>query len=95
MDIKVLKVAKNSNINAVADAIYEQVINDGACHIDSIGISATYTLVKSLILVTDNLVSKGYQCNVRPYYVTVKVDGENERGDVKTAIRWTLVAKTR
>jgi len=95
MDIKVLKVAKDTNINALSDAILEQVINNGACHIDSIGVSASYTLVKSLISVTDDLVSKGYQFSVRPYYVTVKVDGENDEQNVKTAIRWTLVAKHR
>lgn len=93
MIIKVFKVAKDSNINAVSVAILEEVVNNGACHVDAMGVSANYTLVKALILVTDTLVNNEYHCNLRPYYVNLPVDDSNNEQHIKTAIRWTIMAR--
>jgi hypothetical protein len=30
---------------------------------------------------------------MRPYYIKVQVNGQDEEQKIKTAIRWTLVAK--
>ncbi|WP_213818267.1 stage V sporulation protein S [Garciella nitratireducens] len=93
MDIKVLKVAKDSNINAVSVAALEEVVNSGICHLDAMGVSANYVLVKALILIVGTLESNEFQCNLRPYYVNVPVDGTNDERPIKTAIRWTIMAK--
>lgn len=77
MDIQVLKVSKNSNINAVAEKIIQCLLNDGILHVDCIGIKATYMTVKAFIQVTEYLINKGYRFNLRPYYIRVDVcDGE-------------------
>lgn len=93
MDIKVFKVAKDSNINAVSVAMLEEVVNNGACHVDAMGVNANYTLVKALILVTDTLANNGYKCNLQPYYVNVTVSGCDDEQHIKTVIRWTIIVK--
>lgn len=95
MDIQVLKVSGNSNLNAVSEAIIEHVLKNSIVHVDCIGIKASYVATKSLIQTTKYLVENGYKLNLRPYYV--KVDTLTQECDItsKTAIRWTLVAKTR
>lgn len=86
MNIKVLKISGNSNINAVAEAIYKHVKRNGMVHLDSIGVKATYMAVKAFIQATAYLIDEGCRINLRPYYVTV-----NTGRDIKTAIRWTLI----
>jgi len=93
MGIKVLKVAGESNINAAAEAIVEYVVANGIVHIDCIGIKAAYMTVKALVQATEMLVNKGYRFNLRPYYVKVRTKDNNVQSVVKTAIRWTLIAK--
>jgi len=93
MDIKVLRVAGDSNINAAADAAVEEIKQNMAVNIDCIGVKAGYQTVKVLIEVTDKLVKMGYKFNLRPYYV--KVDTLTQEYDTipKTAIRWTIIGK--
>lgn len=93
MSIQVLRVAGNTNINAVAEAVVEYVVANGIVHIDCIGIKASYLTVKALVQVTEILVNKGYRFNLKPYYVKVKIKDNNVQSVVKTAIRWTLIAK--
>jgi len=93
LGIQVLKVSGNGNINAIADTINKYVVEDGIVHIDAIGIKATYMTVKALIQAVEYLVSKGYKFNMRPYYIKVQVNGQDEEQKIKTAIRWTLIAK--
>jgi stage V sporulation protein SpoVS len=92
MSIQVLRVAGNTNINAVAEAVVEYVVANGIVHIDCIGIKASYLTVKALVQVTEILVNKGYRFNLKPYYVKVKIKDNNVQSVVKTAIRWTLIA---
>jgi stage V sporulation protein SpoVS len=63
MSIQVLRVAGNTNINAVAEAVVEYVVANGIVHIDCIGIKASYLTVKALVQVTEILVNKGYRFN--------------------------------
>jgi len=49
MSIQVLRVAGNTNINAVAEAVVEYVVANGIVHIDCIGIKASYLTVKALV----------------------------------------------
>lgn len=93
MDIKVLKVAKDSNINAVSVAALEEVVNSGICHVDAMGVNANYTLVKALILVVGTLESNEFKCYLKPHYVNVTVDDARDERTKKTAIRWTIIAK--
>ena len=92
-NIKVLKVAGDSNINAVMDAAIEEITESSIVNIDCIGVKASYQAVKVLILLTDRLVRSGYKFYMRPYYV--KVDTITQENDTiaKTAIRWTIIAK--
>jgi stage V sporulation protein SpoVS len=92
MSIQVLRVAGNTNINAVAEAVVEYVVANGIVHIDCIGIKASYLTVKALVQVTEILANKGYRFNLKPYYVKVKIKDNNVQSVVKTAIRWTLIA---
>ena len=92
MSIQVLRVAGNTNINAVAEAVVEYVVANGIVHIDCIGIKASYLTVKALVQVTEILVNKGYRFKLKPYYVKVKIKDNNVQSVVKTAIRWTLIA---
>lgn len=93
MDIKVLKVAGDTNINAAADAAIEEIRQNMAVNIDCIGVKAGYQTIKVLILLTDKLVKMGYKFYIRPFYV--KVDTLVHEYDTipKTAIRWTLIVK--
>ncbi len=93
MTIKVLKVSGTSNVNAVAEAIIRNALNDSIVHIDSIGIKAAYTAIKALIHTTDFVVQEGHRINLRPYYVTVNTSENGMQPVTKTAIRWTLIAK--
>jgi stage V sporulation protein SpoVS len=93
MDIKVLKVAGDTNINAAADAAIEEIKQNMAVNIDCIGVKAGYQTVKVLIEVTDKLVKMGYKFNLRPYYIKVDTLTEEHDTIAKTAIRWTLIAK--
>jgi stage V sporulation protein SpoVS len=93
MSIQVLKVSGNSNANAVAQAIIEYVLKDSIVNIDCIGIKASYTATKALIQVTEYLVKNCFKFNLRPYYIKVQVNGQDEEQNVKTAIRWTIIAK--
>ena len=49
--------------------------------------------VKALVQATEMLVNKGYRFNLRPYYVKRRTKDNNVQSVVKTAIRWTLIAK--
>lgn len=93
MNVQVLKVSGSSNINAVATAIYEYAVEYGIVHIDAIGVKATYTGIKSIIQAVETLVNKGYRFNLRPYYIKVNTVDNDIQPNLKTAIRWTLVAK--
>lgn len=95
MNIQVIKVAGNSNVNAVSDKIIQYAIDDGILHIDCIGVKATYTTVRALILATEYLVHEGYKFYLRPYYINVDVinDQDKEKFVTKTAIRWTIFVK--
>ncbi|SHJ25075.1 stage V sporulation protein S [Lutispora thermophila] len=92
MNIQVLKVAGDSNVNSVSDKIIQHAVNDGIVHVDCIGVKATYTAVRAIILATEYLVKEGYKFNLRPYYTEVDVQ-DNDKMVQKTAIRWTIVAK--
>jgi len=92
MNIQVLKVAGNSSVNSVSDKIIQYAVSDGILHVDCIGVKATYTAVRAIILATEYLVKEGYKFNLRPYYTEVDVQ-DNEKMVQKTAIRWTIVAK--
>lgn len=93
MTIQVLKISGSSNVNVVAGKIFEYVTEQSVIHIDTIGINATYTGIKSIIKAVEYLVKNGYRFNLRPYYTNVDVAGQDEYKDIKTAIRWTLIAK--
>lgn len=93
MSIQVLKVSGTSNINAVSEAIIKNVVSDSIVHVDCIGVKASYTVTKALIQVTEYLVENCYKFNMRPYYIKVQVNGQDEEQKIKTAIRWTLIAK--
>lgn len=93
MNVQVLRVSGDSNINAVSQAIIEYVLKDSIVHIDCIGIKASYTVTKALIQVTEYLVKNCFKFNLRPYYIKVQVSDRDEEQNVKTAIRWTLIAK--
>ena len=71
----------------------ENVISDSIVHVDCIGVKASYTVTKALIQVTEYLVENCYKFNMRPYYIKVQVNGQDEEQKIKTAIRWTLIAK--
>lgn len=92
MNIKVLKVAGDSNINVISEKAVEYLISDGVLYIDCIGVKATYASVKAIIQATEQLVNRGYKFNLRPFYKNVNVcsNGENT---VRTAIRWAIIAK--
>ena len=92
MNIQVLKVAGNSSVNSVSDKIIQYAVSDGILHVDCIGVKATYTAVRAIILATEYLVKEGYIFNLRPYYTEVDVQ-DNDKMVQKTAIRWTIVAK--
>ena len=92
MNIQVLKVAGNSSVNSVSDKIIQHAVDDGIVHVDCIGVKATYTAVRAIILATEYLVKEGYKFNLRPYYTEVDVQ-DNDKMVQKTAIRWTIVAK--
>jgi len=91
--MQVLKVSGDSNINAVSQAILENVIRDSIISIDCIGIKAAYITTKALIQTTEVLVKRGYRFNLRPYYVKVNVPENGMQPISKTAIRWTVIAK--
>ena len=93
MDIKVLKVAGDTNINAAADAAIEEIKQNMAINIDCIGVKAGYQAMKVLILLTDKLVKMGYKFYMRPFYVKVNTLIHEYDTIPKTAIRWTLIAK--
>ena len=93
MNVQVLRVSGDSNANAVAQTIIEYVLKDSIVNIDCIGIKATYAITKALIQATEYLVKNGFKFNLRPYYIKVQVNGQDEEQNVKTAIRWTLIAK--
>ncbi len=93
MDIKVLKVAGDTNINAAADAAIEEIKQNMAINIDCIGVKAGYQTMKVLILLTDKLVKMGYKFYMRPFYVKVNTLIHEYDTIPKTAIRWTLIAK--
>lgn len=59
MNIQVLKVAGNSSVNSVSDKIIQHAVNDGIVHVDCIGVKATYTAVRAIILATEYLVKEG------------------------------------
>jgi len=92
MSIQVLKIAGDSNINAVSRKIIQYAVSDGILHVDCIGVKATYTAVRALIQATEYLVNQGYRFNLRPYYTEVDVMVD-EKTVKKTAIRWTLIAE--
>ena len=92
-NIKVLKVAGDSNINAVVDAALEEIKQNMAVNIDCIGVKAGYQAVKCLILLTEKLVKLGYKFYLRPYYVKVDTLTQEYGTTSKTAIRWTIIAK--
>ena len=73
MNIQVLKVAGNSSVNSVSDKIIQHAVDDGIVHVDCIGVKATYTAVRAIILATEYLVKEGYKFNLRPYYTEVDV----------------------
>jgi stage V sporulation protein SpoVS len=58
MNIQVLKVAGNSSVNSVSDKIIQHAVNDGIVHVDCIGVKATYTAVRAIILATEYLVNE-------------------------------------
>jgi stage V sporulation protein SpoVS len=93
MDIKVLKVAGDTNINAAADAAIEEIRQNMAVNIDCIGVKAGYQTIKVLILLTDKLVKMGYKFYMKPFYVKVNTLVHEYDTIPKTAIRWTLIAK--
>lgn len=93
MDIKVLKVAGDTNINAAADAAIEEIRQNMAVNIDCIGVKAGYQTIKVLILLTDKLVKMGYKFYIRPFYVKVNTLVHEYDTIPKTAIRWTLIVK--
>lgn len=93
MNIKVLKVAGDSNINAVVDAALEEIKQNMAVNIDCIGMKAGYQTVKVLISFTERLVKMGYKFYIRPFYVKVDTVTHENDAFAKTAIRWTLIAK--
>ena len=93
MNVQVLRVSGDSNINAVSQAIIEYVLKDSIVHIDCIGIKASYTVTKALIQATEYLVKSGFRFSLRPYYIKVQVNGQDKEQNVKTAIRWTVIAK--
>jgi stage V sporulation protein SpoVS len=92
MNIQVLKVAGDSNINTISEKAIEYVIRDGVLHLDCIGVKATYSAVKAIIQITEYLINKGYKFNLRPYYTKVEISS-NTNNVIKTAIRWTIIAK--
>jgi stage V sporulation protein SpoVS len=92
MNIRILKVAGDSNVNSVSDKIIQYAVSDGIVHVDCIGVKATYTAVRAIILATEYLVKEGYKFNLRPYYTEVDVL-DNDKMVQKTAIRWTIVAR--
>jgi len=92
MNIKIIKVAGNSNVNSVSGKIILYAVNDGMVHVDCIGVKATYTTVRAIILATEYLVKEGYRFNLRPYYTEVEVQDDDKKVQ-KTAIRWTIIAK--
>jgi len=93
MSIQVLKVSGTSNVNAVSEAVIKNVVSDSIVHVDCIGVKASYTVTKALIQVTEYLVKNDFRFNLRPYYIKVQVSDQDEEQNVKTAIRWTLIAK--
>ena len=93
MSIQVLKVSGTSNVNAVSEAVIKNVVSNSIVHIDCIGVKASYTVTKALIQVTEYLVKSGFRFSLRPYYIKVQVSDQDEEQNVKTAIRWTLIAK--
>jgi len=93
MDIKVLRVAGDSNINAAADAAVEEIKQNMAVNIDCIGVKAGYQTVKVLILLTEKLVKMGYKFYMKPFYVKVNTLVHEYDTIPKTAIRWTLIVK--
>jgi stage V sporulation protein SpoVS len=93
MDIKVFKIAGDSNINAAVDAAVEEIKQNMAVNIDCIGVKAGYQTVKVLILLTEKLVKMGYKFYMRPFYVIVDTFTHEHDTIAKTAIRWTLIAK--
>lgn len=93
MNIKVLKVAGDSNINAVVDAALEEIKQNLAVNIDCIGMKASYQTVKVLILFTERLLKMGYKFYIRPYYVKVDTLTHGHDTIAKTAIRWTIIGQ--
>ncbi len=73
MNIRILKVAGDSNVNSVSDKIIQYAVSDGILHVDCIRVKATYTAVRAIILATEYLVKEGYKFNLRPYYTEVDV----------------------
>jgi len=92
MNMQVLRVAGDSNINIISEKAIEYIISDGILHMDCIGVKATYSAVKAIIQIIECLLDKGYKFNLRPYYTKVEVCN-NANNVIKTAIRWTIIAK--
>lgn len=85
---QVLKVSSSSNISSVYISIVECLRQEGIVHLDTIGVKASYTAIKSLIMAIGELVAEGYKTNLRPRYITVEVENPIDSTKDKTEIRF-------
>jgi len=92
---QVLKVSSSSGVSSVYLAILKCLRQEGIVHLDSIGMKASYTALKALIMAIDELSAEGYKTNLRPKYIAVEVENPIDSTKDKKAIRFTLVGKKR
>lgn len=90
---QVLKISSSGSVGSVYMAILKCLRQEGIVHLECIGVKASYIAVKSLIMAIDELSAEGYKTNLRPRYITVKVENPVDSTKDKTAIRFTLISK--
>lgn len=81
----ILRVSADSPVASVAGAIAGQLRDTGVSTVQAIGISATYTMIKAVIIAQRYVDNEGMKLTAIPSYTTTAINGEQ-----RTALRLTI-----
>ena len=78
--MEILKVASNSNPNAVAGAIAGALENDGVVEAHAIGAGAVNQAVKAVAIAKRFMEEKGQEIYMVPGFIDVVIEGQRRTG---------------
>lgn len=87
MEEIILKIAGSTNPTSAAVALAEYIMQNKKVILDSIGVHACNTTIKTLIKARGLLATRNIQIAFTVYHCDIQIDESN----IKTGVRWEVI----